>query len=86
SITARENIQYTEVSIPIIFHILHFDEEIGTGNNLSQQKIQETLDELNDAFANRSGSTNPNAVDMRVTFRLASYDQAGLLLDEPGID
>lgn len=86
SIVARENAQYTEVSIPIIFHIVHFDEEVGTGNNLSQQKIQETLDELNEAFANRSGSTNPNAVDLGVTFRLASYDQAGLLLNEPGID
>lgn len=85
-ITAREDIEYPELSIPVVFHIGHFNEVVGTGNNLSQAAIQGAIARLNNAFANNTGSTNPNAVDMKITFRLAQYDREGLPMAEPGIN
>ena len=35
NINVRENKVYEEVSIPVIFHVVHFGEEVGSGNNLS---------------------------------------------------
>lgn len=84
-IKARPNVQYDIITIPIIFHIGHFGQPVGTGPNLSQSQIEQAVEDANKAFANKLGSNNPNAVDMRVRFRLAEYDEQGNKLAEPGI-
>lgn len=85
-INARKDIAYEEISIPIIFHVGHFGEPIGTGNNLSQAEIANILASLNAAFSKPVGSKNPNAVDMKIVFRLAKYNKDNQLLAEAGID
>lgn len=74
------------VSIPIIFHIVHFGESIGAGTNLTQNQVTTILKNLNDGFSNLYGSNNPKSVDTRVRFRLASYDINNNPLTEKGIN
>ncbi|GAB5398799.1 MAG: hypothetical protein Aureis2KO_03840 [Aureisphaera sp.] len=85
TILAREDKAYSNVSIPIVFHVVHFNEPVGQGFNLSQVEVQETLNIINDAYANRNGSTNLNAVDMKIQFRLALRNPNGGTMGEPGI-
>ncbi|MBC7946686.1 MAG: T9SS type A sorting domain-containing protein [Chitinophagaceae bacterium] len=73
-------------TIPVIFHIVHNGEAVGTGSNLSQAQIQRQLNQLNADFANLSGSTNGVAADMEIQFCLATVDEVGSPLAEPGID
>ncbi len=84
-ITARPEKHYEIVTIPVVFHIGHFGEAIGSGANVPASLVKEILDDLNRAYANELGSTNPNAVDMRVRFRLAHADESGKPFDEAGI-
>lgn len=84
-IIARQNKQYDIVTIPVIFHIGHFGESAGSGSNLPASMIQAVLDDMNRGYANGMGSTNPNAVDMRIRFRLAQTDETGKTLAEKGI-
>ncbi len=84
-ITARQDKRYEVVTIPIVFHVGHFGEAVGSGANIPIALVQEILDELNRGYANELGSTNPNAVDMRVRFRLALTDERGKPLAEPGV-
>lgn len=84
-VTARQDKPYQVVTIPVVFHIGHFGEAVGTGANISASMVQDLLDALNRGYANQFGSTNPNAVDMRIRFRLAQTDEAGKPLAEKGI-
>lgn len=86
TIKAREDVQFSLVTIPVIFHVVHFGESIGTGSNLTSSQIQTALDKLNAAYSNKTGSTDPNAVDTRIRFRLATYNKDNQLLNEPGFD
>ncbi len=86
SINARENINYNQISVPVIFHIVHFGENIGSGTNLTQDQVTSILNNLNNGFSNQYGSNNPNAVDTKITFRRAILDSNNNTLSEPGID
>jgi hypothetical protein len=85
TITARENRSYALVSLPVVFHVVHFGEAPGSAPNLSASEINRLLDVLNRSFSNQIGSTDPNAVDTRIRFRLAARDPNGAPLSEPGI-
>lgn len=84
-ILVREKKKYEMVTIPVVFHIGHFGEAVGSGANLSADIIQGLLDDMNRGYANGFGSTNPNAVDMQIRFRLAQTDESGKALPEKGI-
>jgi hypothetical protein len=86
TITAREDREYPVLELPVLFHVVHFGEGVGEGPNLSADAIMGLLGVLNDSFANRNGSLDPNAVDARVRFRLARTGPGGNTLPEPGID
>lgn len=73
-------------TIPIVFHVIHNGEAVGTGSNLSQAKIQSQLDQLNADFANLSGSTYGVAATTQIQFCLATVDNNGLPMAEPGIN
>jgi hypothetical protein len=85
-ITARAERDYPALELPVLFHVVHFGEGVGEGPNLPADAIAGLLGVLNDSFANRNGSVDPNAVDTRVRFRLARTDPGGNALPEPGID
>jgi hypothetical protein len=48
------------ITIPIVFNVIHNGESIGTGRNLSDAKIQEQIDILNNDFASINGGANTN--------------------------
>lgn len=85
-IEAKKNKKYEEVSLPVVFHIVHFGDGIGSNSNLSSNHIPRLIDHLNLGFSNNYGSQNPNAVDTGIRFRLAQYRPDGSLMKEPGIN
>ncbi len=85
-IHARKDIYYEEVSLPIIFHVVHFGDDIGHGFNREYSRFERALVELNKSYSNKKGSSNPNAVDTRIRFRCAKLSPRNLELDEPGVN
>lgn len=77
---------YEEINLPVVFHVVHFGDQVGTGNNLSNAQVQKVFEKLNRGFANNYGSENPNAIDTRIRFRMATKDPQGNSLEEPGIN
>ncbi|MEQ8337192.1 MAG: choice-of-anchor J domain-containing protein [Cyclobacteriaceae bacterium] len=80
--SARSNVVYT---IPVVFHIIHNGESIGTGVNISDQRIQEQIDVLNKDFRreNEDASSTPLvfqpvAADTEINFVLAKQTPEGL--------
>jgi hypothetical protein len=72
------------VVIPVVVHILHNGEAIGSGRNLSVAQIQSQIDVLNEDFrrlnANRINTPAPFATvaaDVNIQFRLACTDPNG---------
>lgn len=86
NINARENVNYNQISVPVIFHIVHFGENIGSGTNLTQSQVSSLLTKLNNGFSNQYNSNNPNSVDTKVSFRLATLDSNNNQLSESGIN
>ncbi len=63
------------IVLPLVFHILHQGEEIGTGTNVASQEIIDAVKYLNDGFSGRNefnGST-----DTKIRFALAIRDNNG---------
>ncbi len=91
-ITAREDKELPLYKIPIIFHVGHFGTSVATlsddteNPNISKARIDAFLEILNQSYRNQLGSTEPNAVDTFVQFRLATIDPNGNQMSEPGID
>jgi PKD repeat protein len=80
----------TVVSLPIIVHIVHKGEAVGTGTNISLAQVQSQIEVLNEDFrkkANTPGgaSNNPVAADIEIEFCLSPVGEDGEPLDEPGI-
>jgi len=77
---------FATVTLPVIFHIVHDNEAIGTGDNLPFNVIYQQVMQLNKDFANLSHSEYAVAADMEIQFALATTDPIGAPLAEPGID
>ncbi|MEJ7645617.1 MAG: PKD domain-containing protein [Chryseolinea sp.] len=78
------------VSIPIVFHVIHNGEAVGTGTNLSLAQIRAQLEVLNEDFRKQAGTpgfnTSPVGADVEVEFCLSPVDENGQTLSEPGVD
>lgn len=75
------------VVLPVVFHIIHNSEAVGTGRNISAAAIQQQVLQINKDYANMSNSIyGPVAEDMGIQFGLAQKDPNGVVLTEPGID
>lgn len=74
------------VTLPVVFHIIHDAEAVGSGRNISQASIQQQVLQLNKDFSNRSNSPYAVSEDMGIQFALAQNDPNGIPLAEPGID
>ena len=59
--------------IPIVIHVAHLGEEIGTGTNISNETIYNTIDEVNKIFRNKY----KNSTDMLIQFQIAGIDTNG---------
>ena len=78
------------VTIPIIVHVVHNGEAVGTGRNISQAQVQSQLVTLNEDFRRRPNTRgfndSPVGADIEIEFCLAAVDQQGRAMAEPGID
>ncbi|MEO8472328.1 MAG: M43 family zinc metalloprotease [Chryseolinea sp.] len=78
------------VTVPVVFHIVHNGEAIGSGANLSLAQVQSQIAVLNEDFRRQAGSrgfnTSPVGADIEVEFCLSPVDDNGTSLTEPGID
>lgn len=77
-------------TIPVIFHIIHNNEAVGSGRNIAASYVQAQVDQLNNDFRRVLGTSgyNTNAVgaDTEIEFCLATLDENGNTLSEPGIN
>ncbi len=77
------------ITLPIVVHVVHNGEPIGTGTNLSKAQIQSQIDVLNEDFRKMSGTpgynNSPVGADIEIEFCLSLLDQNGKTLTEPGI-
>lgn len=78
-----------EISIPIIVHVVHNGEAVGTGTNISQAQVQSQIAVLNEDFRKMMGTpgynTNPVGADIQINFCLSPVDVNGAAMTEPGI-
>ncbi len=77
-------------SIPIIFHIIHNGETVGSGDNISATYINAQLQQLNHDFRRILGTSgyndDPVGADTEIEFCAAALDPSGNPLAEPGIN
>lgn len=78
------------VTLPVVFHVIHDNDPVGTGDNLAATYINAQLEQLNNDFrkiAGTSGSNN-NAVgaDSEIEFCMAVVDPQGNNMAEHGIN
>jgi len=76
--------QHEVITIPVVVHILHTGQQIGTGLNINMAQIQSQIDVLNEDFRrlNANASNTPTtiqgvAADPEIEFVLACVDPFG---------
>jgi PKD repeat protein len=78
--------------IPVVFHVIHSGEAVGTGTNVSQAAIQSQIDVLNEDFRRIFGTngynTNPLGADTKIEFCLAQRrpDGSAFAAGQPGVN
>jgi hypothetical protein len=70
---AVSNKSGTVFQIPVVVHIIHTGESVGTGANISTAQINSAITRLNDRYRNTHGSS----VDTEIEFVLAIRDPDG---------
>jgi hypothetical protein len=59
------------LNIPVVVHVLHLGETIGTATNIADAQIQSSIDNLNDFYRDQTGTSS---VDFEIQFALALRD------------
>ena len=78
--------------IPVVFHVIHSGEAVGSGTNVSMAAMQSQIDVLNEDFRKLLGSngwnTNPVGADTKIEFCLAQRRPNGtaFAVGEPGVN
>jgi hypothetical protein len=70
---ANITLRSTLYTIPVVVHVIHLGEPIGTGSNISDVQIQQAIAGLNNRFRNINGL----GADIEMEFCLASADPNG---------
>jgi hypothetical protein len=87
-IMSREDIEMHTNTLPIIFHIVHNGDPLGSIENRAASDVKNELALINDAYDNshnHHSTKSLNAVDSYVQFELARKDPDGAVLAEKGI-
>jgi len=75
--------------IPVVVHVIHNGEEVGTLANITYEQVVSQIEVLNEDFRRKEGSNgyneNPVGGDAQIEFFLAETDPDGNVLAEPGI-
>lgn len=81
--------QAVVLTIPVVVHVVHTGEAVGSGLNLSQAQVKAQLEVLNEDFRRKTGTPgfndNPIGADIEIEFCLSPVDENGVVLSEPGI-
>ncbi|MBN4062369.1 hypothetical protein JYU20_04150, partial [Bacteroidales bacterium AH-315-I05] len=76
SVTA--NTKLPVYSVPVVVHVIHLGEAVGTGTNISDAQIQSAITAINDDFRKKTGTNGDGAgVDSEIEFCLAVRDPSG---------
>lgn len=77
------------LQIPIIVHVVHFGEPVGTGPNIAAKQVYSQIEVMNEDFRraldSRGYNDDPRGADIEIEFVPALVDPEGNLLEEPGI-
>lgn len=77
------------VTIPIVVHIVHNGEPVGSGTNISREQVESQIEVLNEDFRRKAGTrgfnNNPVGADIEIEFCLSPVGPNGEQLQEPGI-
>lgn len=78
------------IQIPIIIHLIHDGETVGTGDNISADLVYAQIDQMNADFRKEFGTSghndHPDGADTFIEFAPALIDPSGNLMSEPGIN
>lgn len=76
--------------IPVVVHVVHDGESVGTGRNISALQVESQITVLNEDFRKMAGTpgynNETNGADVEVEFCLAQINPNGGLMSEPGIN
>jgi hypothetical protein len=68
-------------TVPVVVHVIHNGEAIGTGTNISDAQVQSQIRILNEDFRRKAGTrgfnTHPDGADTEIEFRLALTNPDG---------
>lgn len=68
----------TTYTIPVVVHVIHTGQAVGTGINISDAQIQSAIDNLNAAYSNtNTAHTTYTGVNTNIQFCLAQRDPSG---------
>jgi PKD repeat protein len=77
------------ITIPVIVHVIHNGEAVGTGANISTTQVKSQIDVLNEDFRKSVETAgyndHPDGADIEIEFALALRDEYGNDLPEAGI-
>lgn len=77
-------------NIPIVFHIIHDGDAVGTGDNIASSYINAQIQQLNNDFRRILGTSGENShaagADAEIEFCAALVDPSGNTLAEAGIN
>ena len=77
---------YTEITIPVIFHLIQSNQDIaGYGGEIPMERIHLLIDKINNTFSGNV-STNAMGVDTKIRFKAVVYDPYKNKVQEPGIN
>jgi hypothetical protein len=78
SLSKRSGAPIEVLTIPVVMHVLHLGETVGTGINISDAQIQSSINNLNDFYR---GQTAGSSLDFGVEFILAKRDPSNNATD-----
>lgn len=77
------------VTIPVVFHVVHYGEEVGVERNISQAQVNSQITVMNEDFRRMLGTpgwnNHPAGADIEIEFCPAIVGPDGNYLAEPGI-
>ncbi|MNK14923.1 Pregnancy-associated plasma protein-A [compost metagenome] len=78
------------ITIPVIVHVIHNGDAVGSNENIPQAQIERQIEILNEDFGAMVGTAGENVTgwggDTEIRFCLATLDQDGNTLPFPGVD
>ncbi len=78
------------VVIPVVVHVVHNGDPVGSGNNISRDQVISQIETLNEDFrkaANTPGhNSHSRGADAEIEFQLAVINPQGQMMAEPGIN